>query len=186
MAARRSSSSLMRWISFSLQCRNSTPWPRGPNARGNPMTKPFRFASAVSLVALGTIISGCATSHSSGIREVKQLGEVGLATRAMAALNANDAATAIDFAERAVAKTPDDAGFRALLGNCYFAGGRFASAEAAYKDSLSMYSNQPQVVLKLVLVQIAQGKGSEAVSYLDAARAELDPADYGLAMALAG
>ena len=42
--------------------------------------------------------------------------------------------TAIDLAERAVAKTPDDAGFRALLGNAYFAGGRFASAEAAYKD----------------------------------------------------
>ena len=40
---------------------------------------------------------------------------------------------AIDLAERAVAKTPSDAGFRALLGNAYFAGGRFRSAEVAYQ-----------------------------------------------------
>ncbi len=113
-------------------------------------------------------------------------GEVGLATRALAALNSNDYATAISFAERAVEKTPDDAGFRALLGNAYFAGGRFASAEAAYKDSLSIYSNQPQVVLKLALVEIAQGKNDQAASFLTAASNVLDPSDYGLALALAG
>ena len=55
----------------------------------------------------------------------------------MAALNSNDVPTAIQLAERAVEKTPDDAGFRALLGNAYFAAGRFASAEAAFKDSLT-------------------------------------------------
>ena len=85
----------------------------------------------------------------------------------MAALNANNVPTAIDFAERAVAKTPNDAGFRALLGNAYFAGGRFRSAEAAYKDSLTIDANQPQVVLKLALVQIAQGKNGEAVAFLE-------------------
>ena len=69
---------------------------------------------------------------------------------------------AIDLAEKAVAKNPDDAGFRALLGNTYFAGGRFRSAEAAYKDSLTIYPKQPQVVLKLALVQIALGKNDEA------------------------
>jgi hypothetical protein len=42
------------------------------------------------------------------------------------------------------------------------------------------------VVLKLALVQIAQGKNAEAVSYLDAAREAIGPADYGLALALAG
>ena len=113
-------------------------------------------------------------------------GEIGLATRAMAALNSNDVPAAIGFAERAVAKTPNDAGFRALLGNAYFAGGRFQSAEAAYQDSLTLYSNQPQVVLKLALVEIALGKSGEALSFLDAAKDVLDPADYGLAVALAG
>jgi Flp pilus assembly protein TadD len=104
----------------------------------------------------------------------------------MAALNSNDVPTAIDFAQKAVAKTPNDAGFRALLGSAYFAGGRFKSAEAAYKDSLQLYSNQPQVVLKLALVEIAQGKNSEALAFLDAGRDVVDAADYGLAVALAG
>lgn len=152
------------------------------------MTKPIRFASAISLVALASAIASCAAPQSkvsSGFGGPAK-GEVGLATRALAALNANDYATAISFAERAVERTPDDAGFRALLGNAYFAGGRFASAEAAFKDSLSIYSNQPQVVLKLALVQIAQGKNDEAANFLAAGSNVLDPADYGLALALAG
>jgi len=113
-------------------------------------------------------------------------GDIGLATRALAALNSNNVPAAIDFAERAVAKTPNDAGFRGLLGNAYFAGGRFASAEAAYKDALALYANQPQLVLKLALAEIAQGKAAEAVGLITSARGELDPADYGLALALAG
>lgn len=154
------------------------------------MTTPVRFGSAVSLVALATILSGCAfpQSHSRTASSFggQANGEIGLATRALAALTANDVPTAINFAERAVEKTPDDAGFRALLGNSYFAGGRFVSAEAAFKDSLAIYSNQPNVVLKLALVQIAQGKNGEAVALLDNARAILDPSDYGLALTLAG
>src|SRR6185369_8048398 len=113
-------------------------------------------------------------------------GEVGLASRALAALAANDPATAITYAEQAVAKTPDDATFRALLGNAYFAAGRFASAETALKDSLAIQADQPNVVLKVALAQIAQGKNDAAVATLDAARSALDPADYGLALALAG
>jgi Flp pilus assembly protein TadD len=154
------------------------------------MSKPFRFGSAISLIALSTMIAGCAAPQGratsvSGFGG-KANGEVGLATRALAALAANDAQGAIGFAERAVEKTPDDAGFRALLGNAYFAAGRFASAEAAFKDALTIYSNQPNVVLKLALAQIAQGKNAEAVQFLDAARNVLDPSDYGLALALAG
>jgi Flp pilus assembly protein TadD len=150
----------------------------------------FRFASAVSLVALGSMIAGCAapqgrTSSASGFGG-RADGEIGLATRALAALNANDVNSAIGFAERAVEATPDDAGFRGLLGNAYFAAGRFVSAEAAYKDSLAIYGAQPQVVLKLALVEIAQGKNSEALGVLDSAQPLLDPADYGLALALAG
>jgi Flp pilus assembly protein TadD len=149
----------------------------------------FRFASAASLVALGSMIVGCAAPQTrvttSGFGG-RAGGEIGLATRALAALNENDVPTAINFAERAVEKTPDDAGFRALLGNTYFAAGRFASAEAAYKDALSIYPAQPQVVLKLALVEIAQGKNAEAIEFLGSAQSMLDPADFGLALALAG
>jgi Flp pilus assembly protein TadD len=154
------------------------------------MNQPFRFGSAASLVVLGSMIAGCAapqarvgsTTHIGG----KADEEVGLATRALAALNSNNVPMAIDFAERAVAKTPTDATIRAVLGNAYFAGGRFRSAEAAFKDSLTLDPSQGQIVLKLALVEIAQGKTGEAVAVLNAGRSVLDASDYGLALALAG
>jgi len=149
------------------------------------MTKPLRFGSAVSLAALASMIAGCAAPRATGFGGPAN-GEIGLATRALAALNSNDVPTAISFAERAVEKTPNDAGFRSLLGNAYFAAGRFWSAEQAYKDALSLYPDQPQAVLKLALVEIALGKNDEAVRYLHAGQDSLDAADYGLAMALAG
>ena len=75
----------------------------------------------MSLLALASVIGGCAapSSHvasASGFGG-KANGEIGLATRAMAALNSNNVPMAIDFAQRAVEKTPNDAGFRALLGS---------------------------------------------------------------------
>jgi Flp pilus assembly protein TadD len=153
------------------------------------MARAIRFGSTLSFIALASLTAGCA-SPQSHVRTAgfggKANGEVGLATRALAALNSNNVPAAIQFAEQAVEKTPNDAGFRALLGSAYFAGGRFKSAEAAYKDALSIYSNQPAVVLKLALVEIAQGKNAEALSYLEAGRDVVDPADYGLAVALAG
>ena len=154
------------------------------------MNQPLRFSSAASLIVLGSMIAGCAApqghagtaSYFGGKANV----DMGYATRALAALNSNNVPLAIDLAEHAVAKTPHDAGFRALLGNAYFAAGRFHSAEAAYRDALTLYPGQPGVVLKLALVQIAQGKDREAVVSLNATRDVLDASDYGLAIALAG
>lgn len=150
-----------------------------------------RLHTAMSALALASLLSGCAAVGGEGrqlrVSDYRNKNvDTGLATRAIAALNANDIAGAIDLAERAVAKTPTDAGFRTLLGNSYFAAGRFASAEQAYKDSLSLYTDQPKVMLKLALVEIAQGRSNDALAFLDFARATLDPADYGLALALAG
>jgi Flp pilus assembly protein TadD len=150
------------------------------------MSKPHRFGSAASIIGLASVLVGCAAAHEKTGFGGRTSDNVGLATRALMALNANDSATAIDFAERAVEKTPDDAGFRAILGNAYFKAGRFASAEAAYKDSLTIYSNQPQVILKLALVETALGKNDQAVAFLDAGRQVLDASNYGLALALAG
>jgi Flp pilus assembly protein TadD len=139
------------------------------------------------MVALATVIAGCAApQHHASSASGQPSGEVGLATRALAALAANDPATAVGYAEKAVENTPNEASFRALLGSAYFAAGRFASAEAAFKDSLSIDANQPQITLKVALAQIAQGKNAEAIVTLDSARGTIDPADYGLALALAG
>ncbi len=155
------------------------------------MSKTVRFCSAISLSALASVLAGCAAPDSrvasaSRLGDKVQESDIGLATRALAALNSGDAGAAITFAERAVDKSPQAASLRALLGNTYFAAGRFASAETAYRDSLSLVSNQPQLILKLALVQIAQGKADESLTYLEAGRNYLDPADYGLALALAG
>src|SRR5690242_11896061 len=176
----------MRSMRCSSGSRNSTPWQARQNARGKTMFKPVRFRTAASAIVLATMISGCAAQQKFTGYGGTPRGEVGLATRALAALNSNDLPQAIDFAERAVAQTPNDAGFRTLLGNAYFQAGRFKSAEAAYKDSLTLVSNQPEAVLKLALVEIAQGKNDEAVAFLNGARGTLDPANYGLALALAG
>ena len=159
------------------------------------MNSTLRFGTAMSAVLLAAALAACAgpsgRSASNFGRAENFAGKpdtrnIGLATRAQAALLAEQPAVAIDFAERAVAGSPNDAGFRGLLGNAYFAGGRFASAEAAYRDSLTLLSNQPQVVLKLVLVSVAQGKNDQALSFLDAAKNVIDPSDFGLALALAG
>ncbi|HEY4070646.1 MAG TPA: SPOR domain-containing protein [Sphingomicrobium sp.] len=150
------------------------------------MSKPIRFGTAASTIVLASMLAGCAASQQKTGFGGKTGDDVGLATRALMALNANDVSTAIQFAERAVEKTPDDAGFRAILGNAYFAAGRFWSAESAYKDSLTIYSNQPQVILKLALVEVALGKKDEAASFLQAGRQVLDASNYGLALALAG
>jgi D-alanyl-D-alanine carboxypeptidase len=108
------------------------------------------------------------------------------ALRAQMALGSGDYASAVTLAEQAAEATPQDYNVRSLLGNAYFAGGRFASAEAAYNDSLSLASAQPQIILKRALVQIALGKNDQAISGLQAAQGMIDPADYGLALALAG
>jgi D-alanyl-D-alanine carboxypeptidase len=155
------------------------------------MNKSNRLGTAMTAASLIAIVAGCAgpgnRPRSASIFGGKvDTANIGLATRAQMALASNDVATAIPLAERAVERSPNDAGFRALLGNCYLAAGRFTSAEAAYRDSLTLVATQPQVVLKLALVQIAQGKGDEAKLLLAEAQGLLDPADTGLALALAG
>ena len=155
------------------------------------MTKSNRLGTALTAVSMIAFAAGCAgpglkTRSASMFGGAVNSGELGLATKAQLALAANDVQTAIPLAERAVERSPQDAGFRALLGNCYLAAGRFTSAEAAYRDALDIYANQPQVILKLVLVQIALGKSDDAKLLLAGAGGVLDAADAGLALALAG
>ncbi|HET9398625.1 MAG TPA: tetratricopeptide repeat protein [Sphingomicrobium sp.] len=155
------------------------------------MIKSNRLGTALTAVSLIAVAAGCAGPNSK-VRSASMFGgrvnsgELPLATKAQLALASNDVAGAIPLAELAVERSPQDAGFRALLGNCYLAAGRFSSAEAAYRDALSIFGNQPQVVLKLALVQIAQGKNEEAKLLLAEAQGMLDSSDTGLALALAG
>ena len=150
------------------------------------MSTPLRFCAAVSAIALASMTASCAAPQQKIGLGGKADENVGLATRALIALNANQVPAAIDLAERAVEHSPNDATFRAVLGNAYFAAGRFSSAETAFKDSLTLSSNQPHVILKLALVETALGKKDQAVDFLRAGQSVLDPSNYGLALALAG
>jgi len=154
------------------------------------MSKPFVWGQALTALGLVTALAACSgkmtsTNSASSTARIDP-SKVGLASRAQAALATNDFVKALAFAETAVEYRPQDAAFRALLGNVYLASGRFASAEATYGDSLSLNGNQPQVILKLALTQIALGKNDQASGLLTAAQRMLDPTDLGLALALAG
>src|SRR3954453_2763226 len=142
------------------------------------MIRPNRFGTAISTLALVAVLTGCAVGQESrqSFASKADTSTVGLAMKAQMALSSGQFASAVDLAEQAVQFTPNDAGFRKLLGNCYFAAGRFASAEQAYRDSLTIAAAQPDVVLKLALVEIGQGRNSDALAALDAARTALDPA----------
>ncbi len=152
------------------------------------MNRSLRYGTALSALAMAGLVSGCATGqrNSFGQGTAAVSSKAGLAMRAQLALESGDFARAVGLAEQAVEHSPGQAAFRAVLGNAYFAAGRFASAEGAYRDSLSLSAAQPAVVLKLALAEIAQGKNAQALADLEAARDYLEAADYGLAIALAG
>lgn len=156
------------------------------------MVKPIRISATLTAIGLVGSLAACSSMGAKHAMTGNTLfgkidsSNIGLATKAQMALAANDVATATPLAERAVEHSPTDAGFRALLGNCYLAAGRFVSAEQAYSDSLSLLQNQPQIVLKLALAKIALGKGDEAAVLLASAASVIDASDAGLALALAG
>ena len=95
------------------------------------MAKRNVWGHALTAVGLVGALAACSTSLSGTEERVRDRpAKVGIATRAQAALVANDLPTALSLGEAAVEHRPADATFRALLGNIYLASGRFASAEA--------------------------------------------------------
>lgn len=108
------------------------------------------------------------------------------AQAARKALASNKAEKAVTLAERAVASMPNDPTYRQLLGESYLAAGRFMSAETSFQDSLTLAPGNERSALKLALVKTALGKLRDARTLLDDHRSVIAPADYGLALALAG
>ena len=151
------------------------------------MRKPKSALLVATSIVLAVTVTGCAMgSKRTSFGGRPDTANIGVAIRAQAAIEAGDPASAIGFAERAVENSPTDAGFRALLGNAYLSAGRFRSAEAAYGDALAMMPGLSGVPLKLALSQAAQGKSDAALATLETYSQAIDPADAGLAMALAG
>src|SRR5213075_2568298 len=74
------------------------------------MAKPSSLGSTVSFAVLASLLAGCAASQD-GVKAASNFGcsgvDICLATRALAALNSNNVPAGMDFAGRAVAKTPN-------------------------------------------------------------------------------
>ena len=108
------------------------------------------------------------------------------AAKARKALDRHQWDKAVREAEAAVTLDTSDSGYRAILGNAYLRSGRFSSAEQAFSDVTTLRPNDGTVALNLALAQIAGGKWDAARSTLDAHAGQINAADRGLAIALAG
>lgn len=93
---------------------------------------------------------------------------------------------AVSHAEAAVLASPRDAYTRTLLGNAYLEAGRFASAATTFQDAIALGDTSPRTVISLSLAQTGMGDRAAAIYTLERYEAALDPADLGLALALAG
>lgn len=143
--------------------------------------------AAASSLLVGTTMVGCtgAAFHPSAIARQADSPDR-LAADVEKALARRDGASAVLSAEEAVRIAPQNASYRQLLGRAYVASGRFASAETALTDALTLGNRDPRTIITLALVKAALGK-NEAARDLLAAHADVVPAgDYGLAMAMAG
>ena len=94
--------------------------------------------------------------------------------------------TDVQVAERAVARSPQNASLRATLGLAYLQVGRFTSATTAFDDAMRLGDNSPRTALSLALAKVGAGHGREAVAILDDWRDSIPASDLGLALALAG
>jgi Flp pilus assembly protein TadD len=110
----------------------------------------------------------------------------GVAAKATKALGKGNAAAAVPLAEQAVALSPREASYRALLGRSYLQAGRFASARATLEEAVRLDGGHGGAALSLVLAQIATGDWATARATLDAKAEVIPAADRGLALALAG
>ncbi|KPF90433.1 hypothetical protein IP81_15495 [Novosphingobium sp. AAP83] len=131
----------------------------------------------LSTVLAAGVLTGCATG---AIRPGK------FVASAEKAMTKGDIKQAVENAEKAVLADPRNAAYRVLLGNAYLKSGRFESARQAYDEAMELGEDSNRTALSLALADIALGRHPEAIDTLNSYRDSLAPADYGLAVALAG
>ena len=155
------------------------------------MTHNLFMKAAVTSLIIGTSLTGCKAggekmSASASHKSVSAKAGPGAAKKATKYLAKGQNSRAIGYAERAVLASPNNAEYRALLGQVYVANGRFVSAERSFQDALELGNDNARNVVSLALSQIAQGKVEKAKRNLRANRRLIPASDYGLALALAG
>ena len=109
-----------------------------------------------------------------------------LVASARDALAQGNATMAVRDAEAAALMLPRDAATRAFLGRAYLGAGRFASAETALRDALTLDPSLGRIAVNRALAQIALGRNEAALASLETANGLAPEAEIGLALALLG
>lgn len=140
----------------------------------------------IGVAATALLVTGPAWAASGQSAEpaARRLGA--LTASAWAALGKGDAVKAVQDAEAATLLSPRDAKTRLLLGRAYLAAGRFASADTAFRDTLTLDPMLTRASISRALAQIAMGKEAAARASLMAAEGHAADADIGLALVLLG
>ena len=153
------------------------------------MNRKMLMKLAVSGFVLGAA-TGCSGMGKMADAPSRAAGKPAIAAKsasdARVALEAGKVSKAVGLAETAVAGSPRDGSYRALLGQAYLNDGRFASATAALTEAMQLGATDSNTILSLTLAQIAQGKNADAVALLTQHRETVPASDLGLALALAG
>ena len=147
------------------------------NSKSSRMTAP-KIGLVVSTALASVALSGCTTSAAPPA--------LTSFNKAQVALEKGQVDKAIAFAEEAVYAEPRNSGFRAMLGAAYLEAGRFQSAATSFEDALELGDEDPRTVLSYALAKTAQGDNKAALGKLSQWEGAINPADYGLAVALAG
>ncbi len=133
----------------------------------------------VSTALAAVLLTGCAGGPAT-------LADASASNASSSALASGERHVAVLNAETAVAADPQNGAHRVALGNAYLDAGRFASAEAAFDEAMTLGENSPRVALSLALSLAGQAKYAQAGALLDAWEGMIAHADIGLAYALAG
>lgn len=159
------------------------------------MRKSIALKVAVSPLILGIATVGCASADRNGMfrpvaaSAAEQRADTQSAQsfqQAHKLMQTGDFAAALGHAENAVEQSPQDAGYRMLLGELYMKNGRFRSAASAFKDALTLNPENNRGRFNLALAQIASGDRYAALGQLEQLSSTASAADIGLAYALAG
>ena len=137
-----------------------------------------KVALAVTTALASVALAGCTTSAAPRAETSFD--------KAQTALAQGKVDKAVMHAEAAVLADPRNAGYRAMLGAAYLESGRFNSAATSFDDALALGDSDPRTVLSFALAKIALGDNAAAIEKLDLWQNDIDPADLGLAFALAG
>ncbi len=135
---------------------------------------------AVSGLGLGVVVASTVDGYVSPQRAAKAESE------ASQALSNQHYSEAITLGEEALKGAPRNANYRMTLGLANLSAGRFASAETLFGDVLTLDPTNARAALNLALTQVALDHASEARATLEIHHDQISPADYGLALALAG